>query len=121
LKHLEQRFAENQVARETHRRRLTSTIDYTLAGTELSFGAFSEAMSREKINVVVSREAGAGQRVWYVDHDSRAVFAGTALGARYTAAAVRERCLPDEVYQEKQLLQAQEEAERQQHRMRHRL
>lgn len=121
LNHLEQRFAENQSAREEHRRRLTSTIDYTLAGSELSFAAFQQAMSMEKINVVVSKEGGAGQRIWYVDHESRCVFEGAALGARYGAAAVQERCLPEEEYRQKQTLEAQEEAERQQHRMRHRL
>ena len=121
LARLEERFAENLAIREEHRRRLTSTIDYALAGSTLSFEAFRLEMARQQVNVVTPRPETAGQRIWYVDHRTQSVFEGAALGARYTGAMIQERCLPEEVYQQKQQLQAQEEAERQSHRMRHSL
>lgn len=120
LARLEERFAENLSLREEHRRRLTSTIDYALAGSLLSFSAFRGDMARQQVSVVSPASAG-GDRVLYVDHRTQSVFDGTALGARYSLAGVLARCLPEEVYQTKQQLQAQEEAQRQGHRMRHSL
>lgn len=121
LPRLEERFAENLSVREEHRRRLTSTIDYALAGKALSFDAFKQDLGRQQVSVVTPRSEAAGQRIWYVDHRTQSVFEGSALGERYTAAVVQRRCLPEEVYQQKQQLQAQQEAERQGHRMRHSL
>jgi Relaxase/Mobilisation nuclease domain len=121
LDRLEQRFAENLQVREAHRRRLTSTIDYALAGSTLSFGAFTQEMGRQNVSVVMPRSSDTFERMWYVDHRTQTVFEGTALGVRYSGAALGERCLPEETYQQKQQLQAQEEAERQSHRMRHSL
>lgn len=118
LPQLEERFGENLALREEHRRRITSTIDYALAGSTLSFEAFKQDLGRQQVSVVTPRSEAAGQRIWYVDHRTFSVFDGTALGAQYTGAAVQQRCLPDEVYQQ---LQAQQEAERQSHRMRHSL
>lgn len=121
LKRLEERFAENLIAREEHRRRLTSTIDYALAGSTLSFDAFRQALGRQQVSVITPRSEDPGERIWYVDHRTQTVFEGTALGARYGVTAVQQRCLPEDVYQQKQQLQAQEEAQRQGHRMRHSL
>lgn len=121
LPRLEERFAESLSLREENRRRLTSTIDYALAGSTLSFDAFKQELGRQQVSVVTPRSETAGQRIWYVDHRTQSVFAGAALGARYTAAVVQQRCLPDEVYQQSQQVQAQQEAKRQGHRMRHSL
>jgi hypothetical protein len=121
LDRLEQRFAENLSAREEHRRRLISTIDYALAGSTLSFDAFRQTLGGQQVSVITPRSADSDARIWFVDHRSLSVFEGGALGSRYSAAAIHGRCLPEEVYQQKQQLQAQEEAERQSHRMRHSL
>lgn len=115
---LETRFAENVNLREQHRRRLTSTIDYVLAGSTLSFGAFSQEMGRQNVSVVTP---GSGDSIYYVDHRTQSVFEGKALGSSYALSTVHARCLPEETYQQKQRLQAQEESERQSHRMRHSL
>lgn len=131
LDRLEQRFTENFSAREEHRRRLTSTIDYALAGSTLSFEAFRQTLGGQQVSVITPRSAGANSAVsgsadpregiWYVDHRTQTVFEGGGLGARYSASGVQQRCLPEEVYQQKQQSQAQEEAQRQSHRMRHSL
>lgn len=121
LEKLEQYFVANQALREAHRQRLVTTIDYALAGSTLSYSAFQRAMAREKISVV--RRDGAegvdGARIWYVDHASKVVFEGATLGARYTVAGVQQRTIAEEVYRQRQL--AQEEGQRQGHRMRHSL
>lgn len=119
LDELEKRFAENLGIREGYSRRITSSIDYALAGSRLSFTAFRQAMGREKISVIAPSEPGGSPGIWYVDHTTRAVFEGEALGSRYTAVVVRERCLPEETYQQQQTLQLQEETERHRHRMHH--
>lgn len=121
LPRLEERFAENLALREENRRRLTGTIDYALAGQTLSFDAFKQDLGRQQVSVVTPRSEAGGQRIWFVDHRTQSVFEGAVLGARYTAAMIRQRCLPDEVYQQKQQLQRQQEAERQGQRMRHSL
>lgn len=121
LARLEERFAENLSIREEHRRRLTSTIDYALAGSTLSFEAFGRHLARQQVSVVTPRVEAAGQQIWFVDHRTQTVFDGGALGGRYTGVAIRERCLPVEVYQQRQQSRAQEEVERQRHRMRHSL
>ena len=111
LNRLEERFTENLSAREEHRRRLTSTIDYTLAGSTVSFEAFRQTLGEQQVSVVTPRSAN--DRIWFVDHRSQSVFEGAALGGGYTTTAIQERCLPEEIYQQNQQLQAQEEAERQ--------
>lgn len=120
LDRLEQRFAENIQLRAEHTRRLTSTIDYALAGSQLSFLAFRQEMARQGVNIVTPRE-DSGQQIWYVDQRTKAVFEGAALGERYTGAAVRQRCMPEETYQRQQQLRAQEETQRQGYRARHSL
>jgi Relaxase/Mobilisation nuclease domain len=119
LDNLERRFAENQQAQVQHRRRLRSTIDYALAGGELSFSAFQEAMAGEKINLVLQKDAGGGQTMWWVDHHTKTVFEGAALGAKYTTAGILQRCMPEETYQQQQA--AREEQQHQEHRIRHSL
>lgn len=119
LDRLEERFAENLSLREEHRRQLTSTIDYALAASTLSFDAFRQVLVRQQVNVVTPRATDAGAGIWYVDHRSRSVFEGAVLGAKYSAVGIRERCLPDDVYQQKQA--TQQETERQGQRMRHSL
>jgi relaxase-like protein len=114
---LEAFFGTNEGLRERHRRRLTSTIDYALAGRTLSLEAFTLSMAREKINVVGGVSTGSGD-VWYVDHSTKAVFEGAALGAAYTTGALQQRCLPEEVYRERQ---AAREQQREGQRMRHSL
>jgi hypothetical protein len=117
LSNLEKRFAENIHVQEQHRRRLTSTVDYALAGKKLSFPAFQQAMAREKINLVVQQDGGGARTIWYVDHQTKTVFEGAALGAKYTEAGILQRCIPDEPYQQ----QVQAESQRQDHRIRHSL
>ena len=116
--YLEGRFAVNRIEETEHRRRLTGIIDYSLVGEGISQAAFDRELASQQISVVrADREGGPG--IWYVDHLAKEVYSGRRLGERYSAEAIGKRCLPEEIYQERQA-QAQElrESRRQTHSLR---
>jgi len=103
VKNLEERFIANEPRRESSRAHLATAIDWCLFGTPLSLGAFKEAMEFEGIGVVCRHSSdGALQNCWFVDHNSRAVFEGSALGENYGAQALATRCIPEETYRQQQ-------------------
>lgn len=112
LRELEGRFEENLVKREGLRDRLTTAVDWCLAGSSLSLDAFKESMEYEGVGVVYRQDKDQSPQVWFVDHGSRAVFAGSALGENYSAEGLGRRCIPEEQYHQQQE-QVEKEAERQ--------
>ena len=115
LGQLEKRFAENLRLRERHREPLTVLVDYTLAGKTLSLEAMKQALAKRKVSVVMGEDKGAGQSIWYIDHQSKAVFEGAALGASYSFGAMQKRLVSEETYQTLQ------ESQRHSHNLRHSL
>lgn len=113
LANLEKRFVENRVERERHRNSLTVAIDFTLAGKGLSLGAMREELRKEGVSVVTGEGKEGAGRIWWVDHDHKTVFEGSALGADYSFAGMQKRLLSEEAFQE------QQQAERQTQRIRH--
>jgi hypothetical protein len=106
LKNLEKRFAQNQSLREAHRRHLTTAIDWTLAGKAPDWNGFVAALGRARIGVRPQPDKDGGpEQIWYVDYQSRTVFEGTALGAKYTAESIRQRCAQTLAPAEQQSLQ----------------
>jgi hypothetical protein len=117
LKHLEERFTANQSQQDKQRINLTSPIDWALNNNSLSYVAFVRHLAEEQISVVPAQnKKGVLQDLYFVDHESKTVFKGSALGESYTAEAIRKRCVSEEVYTQ---LQQQELAERQSHRLSH--
>jgi len=86
LPNLEKRFVENQHAQEQHRRRVTSTIDYALAGGELSFTAFQQSMASEKINLVLQQDASSAGSEIYGNRDLSTLYAGRGLSTTAASA-----------------------------------
>jgi hypothetical protein len=114
LDNLEQKFSANQSLREAGRQRVVDSIDLTLFNISLSPSAFQTEMQARRISTVFQQDKEGGlKNIWYVDHDTKAVFDGGALGNRYTAASISQRCVTEEVYQQEQVQQQQ--------RLRHRL
>lgn len=107
LANLEKRFAENQSLRASHRESLTALIDYTLAGKGLSLEALKQALAKRKVSLVGSEDSASGRQIWFVDHHSKAVFEGAALGKDYAFAALQKRLISEEVYQQRQETQQQ--------------
>jgi Relaxase/Mobilisation nuclease domain len=101
LKNLEKKFAENELLKEPHRERLTTAIEWGLAGKVQAFSKFREELERDGISIVPQRDKSGGpEQIWFVDHQSKTVFGGAALGEDYTANAIRQRCISEETYQQ---------------------
>jgi len=104
LEHLEERFEENLAQREEHKLRLTTAIDWTLCQGSLSYEAFGEALRKEQVRLVESRDqSGEVQHIWYVDLLNKAVWDAEALGQEYTAREIQKRCVSDEEYRQRQV------------------
>jgi len=103
LAHLEDRFAVNQITREPARSHLATAIDWCLTGSPLSLSAFREAMGYEGVSVVYRHAAGGDlQNCWFIDHNSRSVFEGAALGEAYSPQQLAARCISEEAYRRQQ-------------------
>ena len=116
---LQSRFTTNMPLREPNRRRITTAIDFALAVARLSFTALQQALGRDKIEVVAERNpAGTLQKLWYVDHYSKAVFEDKVLGDKYLAGAIQQRTISEQAYQQHV---EQSQTQQQEHRIRHSL
>jgi hypothetical protein len=123
IKNLEKKFELNlsEPRRLKNQQRVTVAIDWTLAKSALPLSAFKKALENERISVVLQQDKeGVLQNIHYVDHQTRSVFDGATLGGRYTAAAMRERCLP-ELTAGQQLTQQKNLSQQQRHDQGHEL
>ena len=112
LDNLEKRFKLNLELDEKKSERITTAIEWTLAGKAPDWPGFQRAMEREGINIVVQESKDGKERdVFFIDHREKSVFAGERLGGGYSLKAIQARCA-----QEQQL--QQEETQRQQNRLR---
>ena len=103
---IQNNFIANQSLREPHRQHILDSIDRTLFNASLSTSAFQQKMKRRRISTVFQKDKeGQPQNIWYIDHETKTVFEGATLGKRYTAAAISQRCISEEVYQQQQLKQ----------------
>jgi len=103
---LQKNFLSNQSLREPHRQHILDTIDRTLFNTALSPPAFQQKMKTRRISTVFHQDKeGRPQNIWFIDHETKTVFDGASLGERYTAAAISQRCVSEENYQQQQLKQ----------------
>lgn len=94
LKYLEERFSLNEVARQPHKSRVKNTIDLTfLKQSKPSLQTLIKALEKEGINTVVRQNAdGVIYGITYVDHRTKCVFNGSAIGKPYSAKGILERC-----------------------------
>ncbi|HWK05534.1 MAG TPA: relaxase/mobilization nuclease domain-containing protein [Puia sp.] len=112
LANLEKKFALNASLEQANQQRVKAAIDWTLAGTPPDWEGFQQAMGREGIDVVLqSAKKDGAKDIFFVDHDSKAVFGGARLGPSYLLEAIRQRCSAEQI-------QEQEQEETQRHRLR---
>jgi hypothetical protein len=95
LKVLEARFEANKPLRETIRARVTTSIDWAMAGKAPSVESFKTLLEKQRIHVVLS-----GPQIYDVDRQSLAVFSGSELGERYGATSIMQRCGPENTRQQ---------------------
>jgi len=107
LQNLEREFRINQTAvqRQQHRQRMTTTLEWNLTKRDMDLPRLEKTLERQRISVVwMEGKGGRKENVFYVDHETMAVFDGSQLGERYDAAALRQRLAPTIVQEEKQVL-----------------
>jgi hypothetical protein len=93
LQYLAEKFQVNAAGKDQHKARLRNTIDLSLLRTDLSLTSLIAALQKEGIDTVLRQNSeGVIYGITYVDHRSRCVFNGSALGKTYSAKAILERC-----------------------------
>jgi nitrogen fixation protein FixH len=107
LDKLEKKFELNlaEEQRQQHRQRVTANLEWNMAKKNMDLPTLQKTLEKERITMVwTEAKEGKKQNVFYVDHETRAVFDGSKLGERYDAAALRQRLVPTPVQEEKQVL-----------------
>jgi len=96
---LEKRFPSNEVARTPHKARIKNAVDHALlGGVSLTLDQLAGTLEKEGISMVIRQNAlGLVYGITYVDHTTKCVFNGSALGKAYSAKAVLQRCNPKAV------------------------
>lgn len=94
LKYLEEKFHGNEAARQSHKSRVKNAIDLAfLKQPKQSLPTLVKALEKEGINTVIRQNAdGIIYGLTYVDHRTKCVFNGSAIGKPYSAKGILERC-----------------------------
>jgi hypothetical protein len=90
LKNLQDKFDSNYAKRMQHRVQLQQTVDSVMKVRSSSIG-FIQALNSKGIDVILrSNEQGGLYGVTFVDHLTKVVFNGSALGKPYSANALND-------------------------------
>lgn len=94
LQYLEQKFETNKKARIPDMRKVKNAIDRAfLNNTKKSLDELEKNLLKEGIAVVYrTSQQHLIYGMTYVDHTTKSVFNGSALGTAYAAKAMQERC-----------------------------
>lgn len=94
LKQLQQRFAQNEVARQPHKARVKNAIDLALLKNgKHTLQSLTSTLEKVGIHTAVRRNGeGLIYGVTYIDHRTKTVFNGSDLGKAYSAKGLQERC-----------------------------
>ena len=98
MKWLEQKFIENERKRIPFKSRVKNVIDTTFLSGRLTIQELMNKLEKEGIYTLLRQNAnGVLYGITYVDHQTKCVFNGSALGKVYSAKAIQERCVPERV------------------------
>lgn len=96
LKFLEQKFKENEPKRMPYKTRIRNAIDMALLKKAATLQELVKALEKEGIHTALrTNEGGMVYGITYVDHQTKSVFNGSALGKQYSAKAIQERCVSE--------------------------
>ena len=103
LKILEERFIQNEKSRTPYKSRIKNVIDIALLDNKkMSIQELQKMVELSGINMVFRQNsAGLVYGITYVDHQTKCVFNGSALGKLYSAKAIQARCGINEVVTQK--------------------
>ncbi|MCH5688865.1 relaxase/mobilization nuclease domain-containing protein [Niabella sp. W65] len=112
LKFLEEKFTLNDAKRQPFKSRVKNEIDRLFIGKTPTLDELVNQLERKGIHVALRQnDAGLIYGITYVDHQTKTVFNGSALGKQYSAKAIQERCGLKEVMKSELLPQvAQKQA-----------
>jgi hypothetical protein len=92
LKALENKFMANVAARQPHKMRVKSAFSRATYGPSPSLEGLQKALEKEGIALVLRRnQDGMLYGITYVDHQTKCVFNGSALGKEYSAKAMAQQ------------------------------
>lgn len=93
LKFLEERFVLNEKERQPHKSRVKNTIDLILMKQSANgLQGLIKALEKESIQTVLRQnQQGIIYGITYIDHRTKSVFNGSALGKPYSANGIQER------------------------------
>lgn len=98
LKNLQERYRRNDSARRPYKVRIKNAVDMALLNKHSSIEELGRILEKQGIILALRKnEAGIVYGITYIDHRTRCVFNGSALGKQYSAKAIQERCLPKEI------------------------
>lgn len=94
LKFLEEKFIQNEQRRKPHKLRVKNTIDLLLLSKKtVRLPELIKRLEKEGIKAVLRQNTdGLLYGITYVDHRTKCVFNGSAVGKQYSAKAIQERC-----------------------------
>lgn len=109
LKFLGERFKENVVKRMPYRARVKNAVDMALMKKNITLQELVKALEKQGIHMALRQnETGLIYGITYIDHSTKCVFNGSALGKRYSAKALQERCQQGGSVEQKPSLQLAE-------------
>jgi hypothetical protein len=98
LQFLEKKFKENVAKRMPYKARIKNAIDLALLDKKTRLPDLIKALKKQGIDVVLRQnKEDLIYGITYVDHQTKCVFNGSALGKQYSAKAIQERCLQNSV------------------------
>lgn len=97
LKFLEERYSSNDALRQPFKARIKNEIDGLFISKKPTLDELATHLQRKGIHVALRQnDTGFIYGVTYVDHQTKCIFNGSALGKQYSAKALQERCLQPE-------------------------
>lgn len=94
LSFLEKQFPLNEVARSKFKGHIKNAVDRRISGDKpLDLIELCKALEREGIQTMLRQnDTGRLYGITYIDHTTKCVFNGSALGKNYSAKGIQERC-----------------------------
>lgn len=97
LKFLEEKYSSNDAKRQPFKARVKTEIDRLFVGKTPTLDELVVQLQKKGIHVALRRsDTGLIYGITYVDHQTKCVFNGSALGKQYSAKAIQERCSSSE-------------------------
>lgn len=94
---LQKQFELNEQLRVEHKARVKNVIDFALfKRSDIPLDRLVGILKKDGIDTVLrTNDTGIVYGITYVDHRTKCVFNGSALGKNYSAKAIQERCAPN--------------------------